>query len=67
MGREDVDGSADCTVAPVGCKDDDGSNSGLQSAMKICEALQKQQLGKYNIHEHLLGLRILLWKCSETS
>ena len=43
MRRENIDGSANGAVAPVGGEDDDGSDTRLQRAVKVCETLRRQR------------------------
>lgn len=62
--RDDVDSSADGAVAPVGSKDDNGSNSGLQSTMQVCEALRKR-LRNFKRH-FTMEMKLLLLGIRET-
>jgi hypothetical protein len=43
VGRDDVDGSADCAVAPVRREDNDGGDPGLERAMKVGKALPEEK------------------------
>ncbi len=43
MGRDDVDGSADCAVASVCREDNDRGDPGLERAMKVGKALPEEK------------------------
>jgi hypothetical protein len=43
VGRDDVDGSADCAVASVCREDNDGGDPGLERAMKVGKALPEEK------------------------
>jgi hypothetical protein len=43
VGWDDVDGSADCAVAPVRREDNDGGDTGFERAMKVGKALPEEK------------------------